>query len=104
TRRDGCQVAVAGNVFAVAYIELGAHDAIHYALMINKAARPEFRQGQEAWSADHAAFIIFARRLPTASGYPCHKWESREVVPRQEPLTGQIAVSVKVRILGVAGF
>ena len=41
-RGNGGQLAVAGNVVCIAYVEFGTHHAVHATLVVNEAARAEF--------------------------------------------------------------
>lgn len=66
--------------------------------------RGRIRQGQEAWPADHAAFVILAiDGLAATGGNPGHQRQAREVVAGQEALAGQVAIGVEVVVLAVAG-
>ena len=99
----GGKLAVARDMVCRAHVELGAHHAVHAALVVNEAARPEFRQRQKARAADHAAFVVLAfGGCAALGGYPGHEWQAREVVARQKALAGQVAVGVEIRVLAVA--
>ncbi|MNR07970.1 hypothetical protein D3C85_1241040 [compost metagenome] len=74
-------MAVTGNVVGIADVELGAHHAVHTALVVDEAAWAKLGQGQKARPTDHAAFVVLAIRSLTATGgNPGHQRQAREVV------------------------
>ena len=97
------QCGVARYVVGRTDVELGPHDPVHAALVVDEAAGAELRERKKPGTADHAALVILALdRASAPRGNPGHQRQAWEVVARQEALAGQVAVGVEVGVLGVA--
>src|SRR5208282_5241117 len=82
----------------VAALEDDPSHAMAAAFVVDEAVRTEFADADEPCPLDGRA----ARRSAASRGNECDQRQAREVVARQEPFGGEVAVGVEIRLLVLA--